>query len=92
MRKMLAVFVLLLLKTNLFADEWQMQSVFASYDMPVANGYGIHGTVVAPDGNIWVAINGGLAQDSIAHEYTDADGVEHTHLHVQANSCLYSRW
>ena len=48
MRKMLAVFVLLLLKANLFADEWQLQSVFASYDMPVSNGYGIHGTVVAP--------------------------------------------
>ena len=74
MRKMLAVFVLLLLKANLFADEWQLQSVFASYDLPVSNGYGIHGTVVAPDGNIWVAMNGNLAQDSIPHTFTAVDG------------------
>ena len=74
MRKMLAIFVLLLLKVNLVADEWELQSVFASYDMPTAIAYGIHGTVVAPDGNIWVAMNGNLAQDSIPHTFTAVDG------------------
>ncbi len=50
---------------SLMADDWQFQSVFHDYQLPRDDGYGIHGTVVAPDGNVWVAMHGPLAGDTI---------------------------
>ena len=74
MIKMLKIVLLPLLSAGVFADSWQLHSVFKAYDSPRDNGYGIHGTVVAPDGNIWVAIQGGMAGDSLAHTFTAQDG------------------
>ncbi len=78
MTKMLKILLLPLISVSLFAewpgDSWQLHSVFKAYDSPRDNGYGIHGTVVAPDGNIWVAIQGGMAGDSLAHTFTAQDG------------------
>jgi len=66
--------LLYLLSANLFADSWQLNSVFKDYGLPRNDGHGIHGVVVAPDGNIWVAMNGATAQDSIPHTFTAQDG------------------
>ena len=74
MTKKLYVFMLCLFSANLFADSWQLSSVFKDYQLPRDDGHGIHGVVVAPDGNIWVAMNGATAQDSIAHTFTAEDG------------------
>ena len=74
MIKKLYVIILCLLSANLFADSWQLSSVFKDYELPRDDGHGIHGVVVAPDGNIWVAMNGATAQDSIAHTFTAQDG------------------
>ena len=76
MKKMLKITLISLLFGGLFAESWQLQSVFKAYDSPRSNGYGIHGTVVAPDGNIWVAIQGGMAGDSLAHTFTAQDGTD----------------
>ena len=76
MKKMLKITLISLLFGGLFAESWQLQSVFKAYDSPRNNGYGIHGTVVAPDGNIWVAIQGGMAGDSLAHTFTAQDGTD----------------
>jgi len=66
MTKMLTKIMLLpLFSVLLIADDWQLDGIFKDYEMPRSNGYGIHGTVVAPDGNVWVAMHGPLAQDSI---------------------------
>ena len=74
MVKLLNIILLYLLSTNLFADSWQLNSVFKDYGLPRNDGHGIHGVVVAPDGNIWVAMNGATAQDSIPHTFTAQDG------------------
>ncbi len=78
MTKMLKIFLLPLISVSLFAewpgDSWQLSSVFKDYGLPRDDGHGIHGVVVAPDGNIWVAMNGATAQDSIAHTFTAQDG------------------
>ncbi|MAM15092.1 MAG: hypothetical protein CMF90_05460, partial [Candidatus Marinimicrobia bacterium] len=62
MTKMLKIFLLPLITVSLFAewpgDSWQLSSVFKDYGLPRDDGHGIHGVVVAPDGNIWVAMNG----------------------------------
>ena len=78
MTKMIKIFLLPLLSVSLFAewpgDSWQLSSVFKDYGLPRDDGHGIHGVVVAPDGNIWVAMNGATAQDSIPHTFTAQDG------------------
>ena len=74
MVKLLKVILLYLLSVNLFADSWQLNSVFKDYGLARNDGHGIHGVVVAPDGNIWVAMNGATAQDSIPHTFTAQDG------------------
>ena len=74
MVKLLNIILLYLLSANLFADSWQLNSVFKDYGLPRNDGHGIHGVVVAPDGNIWVAMNGATAQDSIPHTFTAQDG------------------
>ena len=59
MTKMVKIFLLPLISVSLFAecpgDSWQLSSVFKDYGLPRDDGHGIHGVVVAPDGNIWVA-------------------------------------
>ena len=74
MVKLLNILLLSFLSANLFADSWQLNSVFKDYELVRDNGHGIHGVVVAPDGNIWVAMNGATAQDSIPHTFTAQDG------------------
>jgi len=73
MRKMLKV-LLTVTTAMVFADSWQLSSVFKDYGLPRDDGHGIHGVVVAPNGNIWVAMNGATAQDSIPHTFSAADG------------------
>ena len=74
MTKTIKLFILPLFAASLFADSWQLNSIFKDYGMPRNDGHGIHGTVVAPDGNIWVAMNGNTAMDSIEHTFTASDG------------------
>ncbi len=50
---------------SLMADDWQFQSVFYDYELARNDGLGIHGTVVAPDGNVWVAMHGPIAGDTL---------------------------
>ena len=68
MTKKLYVFMLCLFSANLFADSWQLSSVFKDYQLPRDDGHGIHGVVVAPDGNIWVAMNQLYATELIGTE------------------------
>ena len=66
---MLKITLISLLFGGLFAESWQLQSVFKAYDslpaMAMDSWYRF-----APDGNIWVAIQGGMAGDSLAHTLT----------------------
>lgn len=74
MKKMLKNTLISLFLCGLYADSWEFSSVFKDYGLPRNDGHGIHGVAVAPDGNIWVAMNGATAQDSIAHTFTASDG------------------
>ncbi|MHB2148978.1 T9SS type A sorting domain-containing protein [Calditrichota bacterium LG25] len=60
-RKLLIVVVALTLMLSFgFAQEyqWVFKNVLVDYNLPQSNGYGIHGVVVDPDGNIWVGLHG----------------------------------
>ena len=76
MKKMLKITLISLFFGGLFADSWELSSVFKDYSLPRNDGHGIHGVAVAPDGNIWVAMNGATAQDSIAHTFQASDGTD----------------
>lgn len=66
MNKMIkSALMILVLSGFSLADDWQLQGIFFDYEMPRSDGYGIHGTVVAPDGNIWVAMHGPIAGDTL---------------------------
>ena len=73
---------------SLMAGNWQFQSVFHDYQLPRDDGYGIHGTVVAPDGNVWVAMHGPVAGDTLfvdnAAGGVDTVGVRPIHVFTPA--------
>ena len=60
MTKMLKILLLPLITVSLFADSWQLSSVFKDYGLPRDDGHGIHGVVVAPD----IALNERLVTPS----------------------------
>jgi len=46
-------------------DAWLFEEIFYDFELPQDNGWGVHGVVVAPDGNIWLSLHGNLAQDTL---------------------------
>jgi sugar lactone lactonase YvrE len=44
---------------------WIFDKVLIDMELPQDNGWGFHGVAVAPDGNIWLALHGNLAQDTL---------------------------
>lgn len=62
---LIKITLLPLFVVGLMAADWQFQSVFYDYQLPRGDGYGIHGIVVAPDGNVWVAMHGPIAGDTL---------------------------
>ena len=64
---------------SLTADDWQFQSVFKDYQLDRSDGFGIHGTVVTPDGNVWVAMHGPIAGDTL---FVGGDTVHVRPIHV----------
>ena len=51
-------------------QNWEFEEIFIDFELPQDDGYGIHGVAVAPDGNIWLALHGGLTSDTLI---VDAD-------------------
>ncbi|MEA3432580.1 MAG: T9SS type A sorting domain-containing protein [candidate division WOR-3 bacterium] len=46
-------------------QQWEFERIFYDFGMPIDDSYGIHGVVVAPDGNIWLALHGGITSDPV---------------------------
>ncbi|OYD17330.1 hypothetical protein CH333_01290 [candidate division WOR-3 bacterium JGI_Cruoil_03_44_89] len=44
---------------------WEFDRILYDFELPIDDGYGIHGVAVAPDGNIWLALNGAMTSDPI---------------------------
>ena len=66
MKKMLTVLIVLAVMVSFsFADQWTLQDIFYDFQMPRDDGYGIHGCVVDPDGNVWVGMYGNMAFDTL---------------------------
>ena len=56
-------FLTVLIFSFVFGGNWTFDKLFIDFELPQDNGYGIHGVAVAPDGNIWLALHGGLADE-----------------------------
>lgn len=69
MKKFTIVFFLgiFLIASLAFGQEytWEFDKVFYDFQLEQTNGWGLHGVAVAPDGNLWLALHGFLAQDSV---------------------------
>ena len=50
---------------QVLADDWVFDKLLYDFEAAADNGTGIHGVVVAPDGNFWLALHGDLAKDTI---------------------------
>ena len=71
----LLIVILLSLGTIVNAQDeanWIFDKVLIDMNMPQSNSTGFHGVAVAPDGNIWLALYGNLAQDTL---FVDGDTV-----------------
>jgi len=44
---------------------WEFDHLLIDFQLPQSNSWGVHGVAVAPDGNIWLALHGNLAQDTL---------------------------
>jgi sugar lactone lactonase YvrE len=60
MKKVLVVVCLgiLLFAGTAIGQNWGFDKILYDQGIPIDDGYGIHGVVVAPDGNIWICMNG----------------------------------
>lgn len=56
---------LLLFANFAFGQNWEFDKLLIDLQLPQDNGWGVHGVAVAPDGNIWIALYGNLAQDTV---------------------------
>jgi len=59
MKKITAVICVgvLLFASTAIGQAWEFESIFYDFELPINDAYGIHGVVVAPDGNIWLALH-----------------------------------
>lgn len=48
----------LLFAGTAIGQNWTFDKILYDQGIPIDDGYGIHGVVVAPDGNIWICMNG----------------------------------
>lgn len=69
----------LFLGLTMASENWQFEKILIDYEQPADNGTGVHGVAVAPDGNIWLALHGDLAKDSIA---TENDTIYYRPVHI----------
>lgn len=60
MKKITAVICVgaLLFAGMAMGQAWEFDRILYDQGIPINDGYGIHGVVVAPDGNIWICMNG----------------------------------
>ncbi|PIP13937.1 MAG: hypothetical protein COX49_00755, partial [bacterium (Candidatus Stahlbacteria) CG23_combo_of_CG06-09_8_20_14_all_40_9] len=67
MKKITAVICVgvLLFASTAIGQAWEFESIFYDFELPINDAYGIHGVVVAPDGNIWLALHGGITSDPL---------------------------
>lgn len=67
MKKITAVICLgaLLFAGVAMGQNWEFERIVYDFELPIDDGYGIHGVAVAPDGNIWLALNGAMTSDPI---------------------------
>ncbi len=64
MKKTISILIsLFFMATVLTAQSWQFDKVFLELNAPQSNSTGFHGIAVDPDGNIWMAIYGDLAEE-----------------------------
>ncbi|MBC8181316.1 T9SS type A sorting domain-containing protein [candidate division KSB1 bacterium] len=72
----LVVVSLFLLTSLAFAQEsnWEFDKLLYDFQLPQDNGWGVHGVAVAPDGNIWMALHGGLHDEVIETAAGDTIG------------------
>ena len=77
MRKLTTVVVSLLLLTSLAIGQdytWEFDGLLYDFQLPQTHGWGVHGVAVAPDGNIWMALHGGLHDEVIETAAGDTIG------------------
>jgi len=72
MKKLVAIFAVMLLASVGFAQDWEFSHVLWMYNLPVSDSYGMHGVTVDPNGNIWFAMYN-YPTDTL---YTATDTVE----------------
>jgi|FLOH01.1.fsa_nt_gi hypothetical protein len=56
MKKMLLVVLALVLSVSMTFAGWEFDHVFAAYDLPVSDSYGMHGVAVDGAGNVWYSM------------------------------------
>ncbi len=68
MKKLLFFLFTSLLVTSLSfgqSQTWQFDHLLYDAHLPQSNSWGVHGVAVDPDGKVWIALHGDLAQDTL---------------------------
>ena len=68
MKKIFFTFFVLIFSVSFITaqtDSWTFDHLLYDAHLPQSNSWGVHGVAVAPDGNVWIALHGDLAQDTI---------------------------
>ena len=66
MKKLAAIFLGLFFLAGMSqAQNWKFDHLLYDFHLPQSNSWGIHGVAVTPDGNVWLALHGDLAQDTL---------------------------
>ncbi len=65
MKKTLTLILGIFLLGSILHAQSTFDKVLFDFDLPPDNGYGVHGVAVAPDGNVWLALFGNMAKDTI---------------------------
>jgi len=65
MKRIKTFFLVMSLFVGILQAQTTFDGVLYDFELPQDNGWGIHGVTVAPDGNLWLALHGDLAQDTL---------------------------
>lgn len=57
------------------SSNYHFESLLYDFELPQSNSWGLHGVAVAPDGNIWLALHGGLHNEVVYNSQDDSIGM-----------------
>ena len=65
---------MLLFVGAVLGQNWNFDHLLIDFELPQDDSYGVHGVAVAPDGNIWIALHGGITSEPVVSHGGDTLG------------------